>query len=164
MVELVKEEIISEDVGNAEELLGDLREAVESAISPADEAEKEAEVEDEMDWSPVESKKIRTKLNQLSRSLSKLKNVEMYRNAGKTPYCAAKCGKNKGVACIYLSVKKTRVSLGEVEKSNGRTKGVFPKHLIWIVEEDGFKRDGESTTIKNLTQHVRSYIRDRGWA
>lgn len=164
MGEKIENQIIEEsDVGSADILdLGATVEPVDTA--PTGEVEKEAEMEEEkIDWAPLENDKIEGVLDHLAESLLKIKGVEMYRNPGKSDYFGFRTKKSRGVAFLYLSAKSARLSLGEVERVNGRMRGSFPKHLIFRVEEGGLVRDGEKTKTAQIVKHVRGYIKDRSW-
>lgn len=119
--------------------------------------------EEEFDWSPLENPKILTHLDKLGSALVGIK-LEAYRNSGKSDYIGFRISKMRGVCFIYTSVNGARVSCGEtITDESGKTKGSFPKDLIFRVGEDGITRDGEKVKTSEIIAQVKRYVKERGW-
>ena len=149
--------------GAQEELVTEETPEIAPEVEGQEEAGEEEETEDLCDWSPLENAKIRTKLNQIAKALLSIKGVEPYRNAGKSSYTGFRVGPRQAVACIFTSAKSARLSIGKVESEGGKRHMTWPKHLSFAVSEDGIGRDGGSLNVKEITQKVRSCIKNRGW-
>ena len=161
-----KQEIKPEDVGSIEDLIPLSEEETAEISESVPEVEVETVAEEEegkIDWAPLENLKISGVLDHLSQALLKIKGIEMYRNPGKSDYFGFRTKKGRGVAFLYLTKKSARLSLGEAERVNGRTRGTFPKHLIWKCTETGLTRDGEKIKTAQIVKHIRGYIKDRSW-
>ena len=152
-----KEEISESDVGKVEELLGDLKEAVESANNPAEEAEKVAEVE--ADFSPLENESVLNRVKSLHEALMKMKNVDFWRNDGTSKYLAYFVPKKNSIFGVHLAKNRARGTLKVASKDGKKNMG----DIGVKIGEGGLSIDGESLTQKELLSKIRAYIKARGW-
>ena len=157
MAEVVseKEEISEEDVGKAEELLGDLREAVESEISPSDEVKIVAEVE--ADFLPLENEKVLVHVQKFHDAVLKIRGADFYRNAGKASYINYFVGKRKSIVGLHFAKTKARITMHTTDGKKAMG------DLSYNITEDGFFQDGERVILKELIRLIKKYRSDRGW-
>jgi hypothetical protein len=150
-----REAISPEDVGSADILVGTSPEFTPEEATAEKAVGKKKE---EIDWSPVESSQIIEHLDAAAKAFFEI-GTERHRNDGSTKYVAFTKGKRRTVACVYLSTKSARISVG---KLNGKSI-TWPKALNYQVTKEGYFLDGEEVKLTTITSKVKALIKSKGW-
>lgn len=141
MSELVSEERVSES-------------AAEKAL---EELKAVAETKKEVDMYPCENEKVIKNILKFHKAMLKIKDVIFYRNAGKSAYINYITGARKSISGVHFSKSRARITMHTTDgkKATG--------NISIKITADGFFKDGEKITLKEIVRQVKQYKSDRGW-